>query len=347
MALFQGDVIIKTAIELAIEDLKKEPWLIVDIFSDFIENPILKRKYGMSEINKAKEYLLNNKINYYMRHRIDAQQFPCITISMGNSEEDRSLATLGDQSVCVEELLPEEIGKPIQYIVKPFQVISYDATTGIVEIPLGTEGYQYIGEGMLAVDPETGNGWIIKGKAGVNGFEISQNIDLNVDKMAIIPRYQAYRARRERIISQEQYNIGCHASGDSVYALYLFYLTKYALLRYREGLLEYNNFQLSNISCTDFIKNDAFGADNVFSRFIVLSGQVEESWIKTPFRVLEAIELIDNDEALDENLNVAIQNDQNPVNNAGIKVFSNKDTIADTEEDGNDLWITIETNNED
>lgn len=342
MALFQGDVVIKTAIELAIEDIKKEPWLLEDIFSDFIENPLLKQKYGMKEIERAKEFILNNKINYYMRHRIDAQQFPCVTISMGNSNEDKSLATLGDNTVCVEELLPEEIGKSISYIIKPFQVISYDPETGVVEMP-EVEEYKFINKDMLAIDPETGAGWVIQGKAGQNGFEIAKNLNLDVNRLAIVPKYQLFRARRERIISQEQYNIGCHAHGNSVYALYLFYLVKYSILRYREGLFEYNNFQLSNISCTDFIKNDAFGEDKVYSRFIVLSGQVEEDWIKTPYRVFEAIDLIDNEESFSGDITVANQaGDITVANQAGIKVCSNEDTIPDSEEAENDLWITID-----
>jgi len=342
MALFQGDVIIRSCIQLAIDDLKKEPWLITDIFSDFIENPILKQKYGMKEIERAQEWIKNNKINYYMKHRIDNEEFPAITISMGNSDEDKSLATLGDNSICIDELDPCDIGKPIAFIVKPFNIVSYDQSTGIVELPANTIGYQYVGAGMLAVDPKTGNGWIISGKAGTNGFSIAAGTELNINQLAVVPQYQAYRARRERIISQEQYNIGCHAHGDPANLLFLFYLVKYALLRYREGLLEYNNFQLSNLSCTDMIKNDAFNADNVYSRYIILSGQVEESWVKTPFRNWEAIDFttssgdgggdVDSEADAAENLS-----------NTGIKICSNKDTLVDSDEAENDLWVTIDS----
>ena len=332
MALFQGDVIIKSAIELAINDIKKNSWLIDDIFSDFIDNPILKIKYGQKEINRAKEWILNNKINFYMKYRVDNMEFPAISISMGNSNEDKDLATLADQSVCVEELDPCEIGQPIAYIVKPFNVVSYDKTTGIVEVPQGTEGFQYVTDGMIAIDPESGNGWVINGKSGDNGFQITPDTELEVTQLAIVPKYQMYRARRERIISQEMYNIGCHAHGDPSTLLFLFALTKYAMLRYREGLFEFNNFQLGTLQCTDMIKNDAFGQDNVYSRFIMLGGQVEESWLKTPFRVWEGVEFIENGEAFDSNI--------------GIKICSNEDTDPNSEEAANDLWTTIDVDNE-
>lgn len=327
MSLFQGDVIIRSSIELAVEDIKKNPWLIDDIFSDFIDNPILKQKYGQAEVERAREFILNNKINFFMKHRIDSEEFPAVTISMGNSDEDKELATLGDNTVCVEELDPSEIGKPISFIVKPFQVVSYDKTTGIVIVPENTEGFQYVGEGMVAIDPQSGNGYIINSVAE-NSFKIAEGSELNADELAIVPQYQFYRARRERIISQEQYNIGIHAHGDPSTLLFLFYVVKYALLRYREGLLEYNNFQLSNLHCTDMIKNDAFQADNVYSRFIILSGQVEEDWLKSPFRVWEAMEFIDKGEGMDA---------------TGIKICSNENTVEDSDEADNDLWVTIES----
>lgn len=332
MALFQGDVIIRTAIQLAIEDIKKNPWLVDDIFSDFVDNPILKIKYGQKEIERAKEWILNNKINYYMKYRTDNMEFPAISISMGSSDEDKNLATLADQSVCVEELDPCEINKPISYIVKPFQIVSYDENTGIVEVPEGTEGMEYVSKDMIAIDPDTGNGYVIDGKAGTNGFQIAAGSELDVDTLAVIPKYQIYRARRERIISQESYNIGCHAHGDPSTLIFLFNLVKYALLRYREGLFEFNNFQLGTIQCTDMIKNDAFGQDNIYSRFIILSGQVEEDWLKTPFRVWEAVDFVEKGEAMDPGV--------------GIKIMSNENTIDGSDEDDNDLWETIDVDNE-
>lgn len=331
MAMFQGDVIIKTAIELAIGDMKKNPWLIDDIFSDFIDNPILKTKYGQAEIERAREFILNNKINFFMKHRIDSEEFPAITISMGNSDEDKELATLGDNSVCIEDLDPDDIGKPISFIVKPFQVVSYDKATGIVEVPSNLEGFQYVSKDMVAIDPATGLGFVIQASTDDTHFQITAGSELEVDELAIVPKYQFYRARRERITSQEQYNIGIHAHGDPSTLLFLFYVTKYALLRYREGLFEYNNFQLGNIHCTDMIKNDAFQSDNVYSRFIILSGQVEEDWIKTPFKIIEAMEFIEKGEGMDS---------------AGIKICSNENTVDGSDEADNDLWVTVDKDEE-
>jgi len=328
IGIFQGDLVVKTAIELAIEDMRKNPWIIEDIFRSLVENPLLARKYGMKEVARAKEFLLNNNIAIYMRHRLDKMEYPCITISIGTSNEDKALATLGDQSVAFEEYDANEIGKPIKFLVSPFLPVSYDITTGIVEIPDTIQEYRYIGQGMLLVDPTTGNAFIINGKAGINGLQIDPGSELPSGELAIIPQYHIYKARRERAISQEQYTIGCHTHGDPSTLIFLFSLVKYSLYRYREGLLEHNNFQISNLSCTDMIKNDQMAEENVYSRWITLSGQVEESWVKTPFRFIEAIDLNDPDRP------------DGIIFETGIKILSKDAPLQVQNEDG--IWVTVE-----
>lgn len=320
--IFAGDVIIKTAIELGLEDLRKNSWVVEDIFSEFIENPLLVQKYGMKEIQAAKDFLLNNKINIFMAHRLDSEAFPCVTIALGESVEDKALSTLGDQSIDVEEYSPDEIGKPIPWIIKPFEPVSYDSETGEMKIPKD-DAFKYISEGMLLVNSENGNAWTIRGKKTGNKILLDAGTEIDGNLFGIAPRYRGYRARRERIISQENYSIGCHVNGNPSNLLFLFAFVKYSLLRYREGLLEHNNFQLSNLSCTDMIKNQAFETTNVYSRFIQLSGQAEESWIKTPYRHIEAIDSYD-------------QSNQT----IGIKIISNENT-GDGDESENDLWVTV------
>ncbi len=294
IGIFPGDLIIKTAIELAIDDMRKTPWVIDDVFRVLIENPLLAKKYGAKEVARAREFILNQKIPVYLRHRVDKQDFPCVTISIGESVEDKDLATLGDLSVIVEELDPSDIGKTIKFIIPPFNPVSYDKTSGIIEVPEDIEEYLFINAGMMAVDPDTGNAFEIIEKIAPHSFRIQAGADLP-KQVAVIPNFQLYKARRERAISQETYNIGCHTQGDPSTLIFLHAVVKYALFRYREGLLEANNFQLSRLRSTDLIRNDAFNIENVYSRWVILSGQVEESWIKTPMRIIESVTLSDGD----------------------------------------------------
>lgn len=292
IGIFPGDLVIKAAVELGLSDMRKNPWVIDDVFRVIRDNPMLNHVYGEKEMSRAREFILNNEIPVYLRHRVDKQDFPCVTISMGESYEDKDLATLADQSVCVEDLNPMDIGKSIQYIIKPFKPVSYDKVQGIVEVPEDIEEYEYIGAGMIAVDPETGGGFTIIEKVAPNSFRIQAGADLPKE-IGVVPAIQLYRARRERAISQETYNIGCHTQ-DPATLIFLHSVVKYSLYRYREGLLEANNFQLSRIRSTDLIRNEAFNVENVYSRWIILQGQVEESWVKSPQRFIEAAVLKDS-----------------------------------------------------
>jgi len=319
------DALIKVAIELAIEDLLKNPWIIEHMYSAFIESPILNQKYGYKEAARAKEFLLNNKINFYLKHRQDKMDFPCVTISLSQSSEDKNLSTLGDLSHIVLDYTSEEIDRPISYIIKPTQIISYDPLTGIMEIP-ENELYSLIQPDMVAINPENGEGYVIIEKAGNQGFRIQTDLTIDFEKIAIIPRYLTYRARMERIVSQESYSIGCHAHGDPALTLFLYNVVKYALLRYREGLFEHFNFQLGSITATDTVKNDSFEADNVYSRFINLTGQVEEYWVKSPFRKWETIEFSEENQGLKV---------------SGIKIISNE-SAGEPE----DVWRTVKCEEE-
>lgn len=326
--IFQGDLVIKAAVKLAIDDMRKNPWLIEDVFSSLRENPLLKIEYGEKEIARAKEFILNNRIDIYAHHRLDKMTYPCVTISIGPSNEDKDLATLGDGSVAFEDFDPSDIGKRIKFLVPPFKAVSYDKTTGVLELPETVTEYRYLDAGMILLDPATGNGWIITGKAGTKGLQIAAGTKLPKGQLAVVPQYQLYRARRERATSQEQYNVGCHVQGDPSTLIFLFGVVKYGLFRYRESLLESNNYQLSRITCSDMIKNDQMAEENVYSRWITLNGQVEESWIKSPRRFIEAIDLNDPDRADGVDLE------------EGIKILS-KDAPLDIQAE-DDIWVTVD-----
>jgi hypothetical protein len=75
------------------------------------------------------------------------------------------------------------------------------------------------------------------------------------------------------------------------------------------------------------IKNDQMAEENVYSRWITLSGQCEESWIKTPFRTIEAVELND-------------PGTEGKVFDSGIKILSKAAPLSIDAED--DVWVTID-----
>jgi hypothetical protein len=180
---------------------------------------------------------------------------------------------------------------------------------------------------MILVNPDTGDGYVIQGKTS-NGILIEPNLTISATKLAVVPKYQFYRSRREARYFLESYNIGCHAHGDPLTAIWLWTLVKYSLLRYNEALLEGRCFQNMAISSTDLIPNENYGGpngENVFSRFISLSGQARYSWLKTPVRTIEAVDIVD----------------RAPLS-SGIKIISNLDSEGDLGDFEQQTWITTD-----
>jgi hypothetical protein len=297
MAIWQGDVFFRRIIELILKDIRQNPWLIDDILSDFITDPMLSGIYGQKEIQNAKKWITENEVSVFLPHRMDLEKMPCITIAIGSNSEDRSLARLSDLTHIVETLTPSQVGKVIPYIIPPFYYTSYDQATGFFEIP-DSINLIIIEPGMAVINPDTGQGFVINKKSNT-GFFINPGTSINFNVIGIIPEYRIYKARREIATFQESVSLGCHVHGDPNALLWLHSILMYGLLRYREGVIESRNFQISNIQSTDMIRNNAFDSfgENVYSRFITITGQVENTWIKAPKSIIESINVINGVEA--------------------------------------------------
>lgn len=326
--IFAGDVIIKTAIELGIDDMKKNPWLIDDMLSDMVENPYLRDKYGQKQIDACKEWLENNRINIYMRHRKDKDELPCVTIALGSSQEKSELKHMADSSTETVTLLPNTIGKPIPYVVKPFVPTSYDQDSGELTIGEDIKNTEAIAPGMILVNPNNGNGYVIK-EVTTEGILLDPGLDLEGDSFGIVPQYQFYKARREHSFFQETYVIGCHAHGDPQTLLWLWAITKYAILRYKESLLEAGGFNEVVVSSGDLTEDPNFttvGGEESYVRFIQITGQVENSWLKSPRRSIETI---------------ALREKKASGYTGGIKIISNSEPLTEVEEQ-DELWYPID-----
>lgn len=314
--ILQTDTIIKNCIEAGLEDLRLNPWVIDHIFSSLKDQ---------SQIAAAKAFFLNNSFPVLMSNRVDSPPGFFISVTLGSSKEDRSQAWLGDMSNETITYSPSQINKPIPYIIKPFNIVSYDPATGIITIPDTILEYKYISAGMLSVDPATGNACNILESLGNSRYAVALNSVIS-NKQAIIPAYPMYKARLEGGTFIEDYQIGVHCSGDPFHTINLHSIVLYTMLRYRESLLEAEGFQISTVSSSEMVKSSQHESigESFFSRYITLSGQIQNFWVKAPQRYIESIDFNDSSNAL---------------NPAGIKIISS-DRLPGAD-DGNDMWTTV------
>jgi hypothetical protein len=236
---------------------------------------------------------------------------------------------MADQSTETTVLLPNKIGKPIAYIVKPFVPAGYDMSTGIVTLPDNLKGADSIGEGMILVDPSNGQGFVIR-DVTPEGIQIDPGIQLDAPQLAVVPQYQYYVARVEHTFMQASCDISCYGHGDPQVAVWLHSIALYAILRYRESLLEATGFSESVVASAPLMQDPYYqGPDGemAYVQSINLSGQVENTWIKSPRRIIETAFLR--------------QKAGNTGFIGGIKILSNSDS-PDFIDKHEETWYTKE-----
>jgi len=326
--IFQGDIIIKTMLDLGIEDMRKNSWLIQHMLEDLAVSPYLREKYGQKQIDACKEWFANNQIDVYMRPRDDRDRTPCVTITMGPSSEKPEMKTEGDMSSFKKLLYPNVVGKPIPYVIKPFMPTDYNDLTGALAVP-DTVDLSLVAPGMILVNPVNGIGYIIQSIAAGQLF-IGPNQSVDASELGIVPKFQFYEARVEHTFFEETYQIDCHAHGDIQTVMWLWSIVMTGLLRYRQSLLEANGFAESVIRSGPPELNMEWsteGGEKIYHRSIQLSGQVQNTWLMAPHRFIENVnlkKLIDCDTYV-----------------GGIQILSNSNSPPFINPD-NELWTTIE-----
>lgn len=319
MSLFLGDIRIKTMIELGLADISKNPWILNDILGDTISNPYLRERYG-SQIESAKQWLANNRINILLSARDDKMEFPSVTIELGTSNEKPEMKHMGDLSTENVTLYPNDINKPISFVVRP-TVGSYDPTSGTFTFASAVNLTTVV-PGQILVDPSTGNGYIIQSVLSATQISLLLNLTLNAATYGIIPEFQYYNAQIGHAFFQEPYKIVCNAM-DQQTLLWLHSIAVYSMLRYRQALLEKDGYAESVISSSPMYPNPDYSdaGQVIWSRDINLTGQVENRWYMQPHRFIESISL-GNDDGF----------------TGGVKIISN---LTDTEDLSTVNWSTL------
>lgn len=292
MSIFQADAVLRTSVQLFLDDLRKNLWLIDDILADFVNNPYLKEIYGQKQVDACKEWFTNNNIDVYIGYHPDKLRPPCISIRLGPQPEKEEMKLMADKSTDSVILMPNQIGKPIPYIIKPFIPTGYDDSTGIVGVDSAID-LSGVTAGMILVNPDNGNGYVIQDIVET-GILIEADLDISASKLGVVPQFAYYQAEIEHIFQQGNYEVVCTAHGDPQNVLWLHDIVLYGLLRYKQSLLEALGFSESVFSTGELELNREIGNDNaepVWDRVISITGQIEQSFIKSPNRIIESVVL--------------------------------------------------------
>lgn len=276
-----SDILVKTAIEAAINDLRQNPWLLDYVFSWYPNDTLTSQSpnYGESQRQKAKDWFLKNEIFISYNYRSDVPKFPMISVGFQSSSEAES--TLGDINYDPSDELDESnVGISPKPIIGPFSVLNYDKATGQVTLP-DTVTTDNIFTGMVLVDPETNTGYPISDIIDSQNFIIDANITANFSNAYISPIDNFYVATVESCWFKNNFKISCLCQNDAVEALYLEQVVLFILLRYKEQLLEGRGFERSTVNSGPLYLYQENDIEFIWGKDITLSGYVRHVWPKT------------------------------------------------------------------
>jgi hypothetical protein len=280
MSIIAVDILLKTAIEAGIADLRNNPWLLQDVFNGLPHDKISESDYGNKEVARAVEWFTNNNIPVYLQYRIDQPTFPSITIvDTGSGEMEGQRTSLSDDEGAPHDFDVEQIEKTPQYTYKPFTPQAYVPATGTVTFPpnLTTE---FVIPGQFLVSQVSGKKYVITQVTGSSTFLIQANISDDFTGAYIVPPTFLWNQQRELTFFKHSFAIFAAAIADSVQANWLWQVLVYCLLRYKESYLEGRGFAVSTFQSGALTLAEEFKPEMVYYRQVTLIGQCEASWIK-------------------------------------------------------------------
>lgn len=278
--IFQSDILIRHALLAGFRDLRANQWLLDYVCAGLRQDELTNRTYGQKEIDALKKWFNSTEIPVIVYGSLVDVKSPAVTIALVSSTEDEN--TLGDIHYTPQEDVADA---PWPALSEPFSA-RFDPLTGRVTVP-------------VAITTDIFPGMVIVDAAGV-AHEILDVEDERVftiaDRAVVDFRGAVLKAGSpstlqtlESAVFREQYQIGCHVSGEPLQLIFLHTLVVFVLLRGRQVLLEARGFEKSNFSSSDFSKNEFFQVENAWTRYIALNGIVRQAWPKFRFEKLTGI----------------------------------------------------------
>lgn len=284
--LSQPDVLLQTAIQAGLAELRKYPDLLNYAFAWLAKDPITQKKYGIKALEKAKAWFINTNINVSLNvHPVDPNEMPIVSIGIESSEEVYN--TLGDVNATTSELV--QASDVISYFSSTIN--TYDTTTGIMTVtnPRNVE----IVDGLLVLDLDTKQTFPITEVDSNTQFYIDTGVTSPLRNVAIVPANQYYVAELESARFKESYSITCVTNTTHEDAMYLYSVVLFALLRHRESYLEARNFEQVRYTVGGLSREQWADKEVVFGRTIMATGMIQQYWPKSILPSIQGVLVTD------------------------------------------------------
>ncbi len=292
MSMPQSDLVLIKAVTEGIAYLRKNPWQLDYIFQDVMASN-LSTEFGREEIARAKKWFLRTEIPVFAVYRLDKPIYPCVTVSVINSVEDKAHASLGeidsqsDYYPDTETVRKQDLVSIPDMIAGPFSP-SYDLETGIVTLPDGFDTELiFVNQGLYSATSATT--YPITQISSGTSFKIEAGVRDNFTNSFIVPAYDVLKVMRHLANFNEQYEINCCVKGTPGELYWLHSIILYVLLQRRQYLIEKFNIGLSNLSSGEIQLDESQSPENFFTKIISMTGYVEVRWVDVLSEYIEGV----------------------------------------------------------
>jgi hypothetical protein len=272
--VFPVDLVVHSALEAGLAELRREPWLLDYAFAGLLNDAATRRQFGAKERDAAKKWYARTDVPVLMDFELATTPPYCLSIAL--LDEGESANTLADVN---ED--PIEATQAVQpALAGPFDPKGWDASTATLTLPQSVVDVVVVVPGMLVTDHEGRAYTVVSASGSTVVLPAGTHADF---RSATIRGTQPRLATTLcSVETRHSVRIGCHAAGDSYQLLWLHCIAKFVLLRGRKMQLEGRGFYQTRISSGGFSRDDRWGPGQLaWTRYVTITGNAKDYWPET------------------------------------------------------------------
>lgn len=292
MSITQTDLIIYSAIKLALADLRRNKFVVKDAYSQLTTDAYLKEAWGEAEAERLVK-LLDKQVDVYMAHKqsIGSAKFPCFVIKMGPGTEDSSRESLNDyqQSENVDGSTLGGAFPDSKIIAENLTPISYDKLTGQMTFgdDVNLDTLQAF-DGHFILDTKNNKKYEITLVLGAKDLMIDPVSDIDLTNLKIVTGDINMAHEKKSIWYNESWSIECWSS-DSTECIHLWTILMVILARYKLSLFDNRGFALSSYNYGPIEQYQPEDPNVLYYREVSIRGRVEHSVIESTNQLIGAL----------------------------------------------------------
>lgn len=280
------ELVLESIIRDGIQNVRNDLTIIDSVFAQLTRS-YNSRKYGEDELVKIKALIQKEIAVVFSYHEVESRQ-PCFSIMIGSDTEDKARAHLDDYySIECEPIDPEDL-----VLVEDVIITSYDPIFGRVVVDDSVD-LSSIYKGMVLVDSLNEEFTILGGidnALGSKSFFIEKNADIEITGNALIRSGLDHKVNEVKgVTGDETLVIGVH-SKDALTTKYLYILLKYFIISRKKDMIK-RSFYLASYSGSDFNKDQAYLGDQIYTRFLTITGKIDDTWRSDQVVLIDNVDL--------------------------------------------------------